>query len=155
MTSPYFPFVFLSDMEMRLGFLGKPEHERVPQPSTAGTIHSGASASSVGHGHRSGSATPSQSGYTADQMMHMSSPFGGGGSSAAAHQGSPSKGASGGGSTSGGQFSWQGGEMGMTMKDGTHIPIETQGAGSSAAGKEEAVEMMSTDSSSSSSTDSN
>ena len=155
-------------MEMRLGFLGKPEHERVPQPPTGGGgggavgIPPGAAASASqqqqqqqqlsGHGsHRSGSATPSQSSGYPDPMMqqqpqpHMSSPFGG-----ATHQGSPSK-----PSGSGGQFSWQGGEMGMTLKDGTHVPIDTVGAGSGAAGKDEAVEMMSTDSSSSSSTDSN
>ena len=47
-----------------------------------------------------------------------------------------------------GQFSWQGGEMGM-MKDGVHMPIETK------AQQPEDVEVMSTDSSSSSSTDSN
>jgi len=49
-----------------------------------------------------------------------------------------------------GQFAWQGGEMIMTYKDGTSVAIETnQGQGN------EEVEVMSTDSSSSSSTDSN
>jgi hypothetical protein len=55
---------------------------------------------------------------------------------------------------SGGQFSWHGGEMTMTFKDGSSVPIETsQGHGH--GHKAEEVEVMSTDSSSSSSTDSN
>ena len=61
----------------------------------------------------------------------------------------------------GGQFSWQGGEMTMTFKDGTSVPIETnqgQGRAAAAAGQgpnNEEIEVMSTDTSSSSSTDSN
>jgi mediator of RNA polymerase II transcription subunit 4 len=51
-----------------------------------------------------------------------------------------------------GGFAWnsQSGDVNMIMKDGSHIPIGDQGAG----GKDD-VEVMSTDSSSSSSTDSN
>ena len=53
----------------------------------------------------------------------------------------------------GGQFAWHGGEMTMTFKDGTSVPIETNQTGQGRPNEE--VEVMSTDTSSSSSTDSN
>jgi len=56
-------------------------------------------------------------------------------------------------SGSGGQFSWQGGEISMSFKDGSSIPIET--SSSQVRVGPDDVEVMSTDSSSSSSTDSN
>ena len=56
------------------------------------------------------------------------------------------------GATAGGAFAWNSstGDVGMVMKDGSHVPIEQSGAA-----KADEVEVMSTDSSSSSSTDSN
>ena len=56
------------------------------------------------------------------------------------------------GATGGGAFAWNSstGDVGMVMKDGSHVPIEQSGAA-----KADEVEVMSTDSSSSSSTDSN
>ena len=59
----------------------------------------------------------------------------------------------------GGLFSWHGGEMSMTFKDGSSIPIETTGGhsgrGTAGGHNHDEVDVMSTDSSSSSSTDSN
>ena len=58
------------------------------------------------------------------------------------------------GATGGGAFAWNSstGDVGMVMKDGSHVPIEHGGGGGP---KADEVEVMSTDSSSSSSTDSN
>eukprot|EP00096_Caligus_rogercresseyi_P003149 TRINITY_DN15780_c0_g1_i1.p1 TRINITY_DN15780_c0_g1~~TRINITY_DN15780_c0_g1_i1.p1 ORF type:complete len:278 (-),score=91.02 TRINITY_DN15780_c0_g1_i1:187-1020(-) len=56
-------------------------------------------------------------------------------------------------SMGGGGFSWQAGEMTMNMRDGTSMPLETRGSSHDRTGDD--VEAMSTDSSSSSSTDSN
>jgi len=147
-----------TDMEMRLGFLGRPDAERVPPTSSHAGIRSG-SATPAYPGQPGGSGGAVSAG---DFLQHpMASPF-------QHHLSSPSKMPSGGGghttpsgagaSGTGGQFSWQGGEMGMTMKDGTHIPISDVGPaadGQAGPSKEEQVEMMSADSSSSSSTDSN
>ena len=56
------------------------------------------------------------------------------------------------GAAGGGGFAWNStsGDVGMVMKDGSHISIEHGGGA-----KADEVEVMSTDSSSSSSTDSN
>lgn len=116
-----------TDMEMRLGCLARPETatERPPGASSARSAHG---------------ATPSHSSTTPSHAPSGANPDG-------SHPfASPTKPNSGGATG----FSWQGGEVGLTLKDGSHVAIEGQGH----AGKEE-VEVMSTDSSSSSSTDSN
>ena len=66
-------------------------------------------------------------------------PSGGDGGGGGGHGGSPTKGG----------FAWKDGEMGLVTKDGGHVAIEGGG------GNKDEVEVMSTDSSSSSSTDSN
>lgn len=144
-----------TDIEMRTGFLGRP-------PGVGGTtpLHPG--------------STPGSSVRDPQSSFNMTSPHP---SSQGPQPGPPPppgpQGAAGGlmspagasGAAAGkmqapaavpppvGQFAWQGGEMALSMKDGTSVSIETAGAAGGATGGE--VDVMSTDSSSSSSTDSN
>lgn len=111
-----------TDMEMRLGFLARPE----------------AATERPAHLSRSNSLQPPSSSSHLPDFHSFASPSKPGGSG-----GGPSSGGGAGG------FAWQGGEVGL-VKDGAHHPIDT---GNNTA--KEDVEVMSTDSSSSSSTDSN
>ena len=155
-----------TDIEMRLGFLGRPETMQL----TSGV---GQQLPLSGQGNNTGCSTPVSSPmlpnmqhatsspspkiHHAASMPHSSQPT-------AAQPPHLPPGAS-------GHFSWQGGEMSMSMKEGGSVPIEIGGnsAGiqginpSPGGGKgvrighggQDDVDVMSTDSSSSSSTDSN
>lgn len=135
-----------TDIEMRLGFLARPESaivaEQQQQRLAAAQQQQAAMAAAA--------AAAARSSMHQHSPMHDFSPFG--------HHGSPSKHGmihhpqSQQGATGGGGFAWNSstGDVGMVMKDGSHIPIEHSGGA-----KADEVEVMSTDSSSSSSTDSN
>ncbi len=124
---------FLSDLEMRQGFLGRPDagtSSHLPRPGMMHPLghHSPADFPGTPYGGSaagSGSGTPQQ--HSPTKMMSLP----------------PQQQQQ--------QFAWQGGEMGLMVRDGTHVPIE----GRSQQQQQEDVEVMSTDSSSSSSTDSN
>ena len=155
-----------TDIEMRLGFLGRPETMQL----TSGG--SGQQLQLAGQGNNTGGSTPVSSPMLPNLQHATSSP-----SSKIHHAASMSHssqptsaqphlppGAS-------GHFSWQGGEMSMSIKEGSSIPIEiggnvagVQGVNPSPGGGkgvrmgqsgQDDVDVMSTDSSSSSSTDSN
>lgn len=122
-----------TDMEMRLGFLGRPE-TNLPVGGSASTITRpgglGGDFHLSPHPAAAGAGPPGMI-QPSPTKMHGAPP------PPVPPAGHP------------GQFSWHGGEMSLTGRDGASIPIETN---NHHPGE---VDVMSTDSSSSSSTDSN
>lgn len=151
-----------TDLEMRLGFLGRGDAAaeavaRGPMRVGQGSIHPGST------GQAAGGSTPDFHMVRAPNSPHIGvpmhnarpSPSGvlhpppGASPSRMGHHAGPQ-------GSHGGQFAWHGGEMTMIFKDGSSVPIETgQGQARPVTVHQEEVEVMSTDSSSSSSTDSN
>ena len=144
--------LYFIDLEMRLGFLGRPDSgasSSTPSSSSGATqgvpVHmrqgstgaggSGSSATPMHHHLHGGSMTPD---------FHMSSP------SHFVHQ-SPNKMLNQQQGSNAGQMGWPGaGDVGLMKGEAnSHLALEAKG------GQQEDVEVMSTDSSSSSSTDSN
>ena len=152
-----------TDIEMRLGFLGRPETMQLNSGGNGPQLPLGV------QGNNTGSNTPVSSPMLPNLQHATSSPSK---MHSVPHSSQPS------GSQpphippgAPGHFSWQGGEMSMSMKEGGSIPIEiggnavgVQGVNSTTGGGkgvrmghggQDDVDVMSTDSSSSSSTDSN
>ena len=152
-----------TDIEMRLGFLGRPETMQLNNGGNGSQMSLGAQGNNIGNN------TPVTSPMLPNIQHSTASPSK---LHSVPHSSQPSgtqtphipPGAS-------GHFSWQGGEMSMTMKEGGSIPIEIGGSVAGVQGiipsvgggkgvrigqsGQEDVDVMSTDSSSSSSTDSN
>ncbi len=156
-----------TDMEMRLGFLARPESAIAAEQQQRLAAQAAAAAQQQQQ-QAAMAAAAARSSMHQQSPMHEFSPFGG-------HHGSPSKHGSSFTSFtlfntltktyllgmmhppsqtgSGGGFAWNSsGDVGMIMKDGSHVSLDH---GAAASGNKDDVEVMSTDSSSSSSTDSN